>query len=54
MAELREEGRPTIFSIEKADGGATDVFVNPDGAEVLGDQNPDTACQVTQSACTVT
>ena len=42
MAEPREEGRPTIFSIEKADGSATDVFVNPYGAEVLGDQNPDT------------
>lgn len=42
MAEPREEGRPTIFSIEKADGSATDVFVNPYGGEVLGDQNPDT------------
>lgn len=42
MAEPREEGRPTIFSIERADGSATDVFVNPYGAEVLGDLNPDT------------
>jgi uncharacterized iron-regulated membrane protein len=37
MAEPRDEGRPTIFSVVLAGGKPTDVCVNPYGAEVHGD-----------------
>nr|WP_196792081.1 PepSY domain-containing protein [Motilibacter deserti] len=42
MAEPREEGRSTVFSIETADGAGRDVFVDPWDAQVLGDLDPDT------------
>lgn len=42
MTEPREEGRSTVFSLVTADGEPRDVYVNPWGAEVLGDLNPDT------------
>ncbi|MDT0201635.1 PepSY domain-containing protein [Nocardioides sp. AE5] len=42
MAEPRAENRSTVFSIVTADGEPRSVFVNPWGAEVLGDLNPDT------------
>ncbi|WP_107772830.1 PepSY-associated TM helix domain-containing protein [Nocardioides sediminis] len=41
MAEPREDGRSTVFSITTEDGAARDVFVNPYGAEVLGSLDPD-------------
>ena len=41
MAEPREEGRPTVFSVVTAAGDGLDVYVNPYGAEVLGSQDPD-------------
>ena len=41
MAEPREEGRPTVFSVVTAEGEGRDVYVNPYGAEVLGEQDPD-------------
>lgn len=42
MTEPLEEGRSTTFSIVTPDGEPRDVYVNPWGAEVLGDLNPDT------------
>ncbi|MDN5893490.1 MAG: PepSY domain-containing protein [Nocardioides sp.] len=42
MAEPRDDSRSTVFSIVTADGGPREVFVNPWGAEVLGELNPDT------------
>lgn len=42
LAEPREDGRPTIVSIETADGEARDVYVSPYGPEVLGSLDPDT------------
>lgn len=41
LAEPRADDRPTIVSIETADGAARDVFVNPYGPEVLGSLDPD-------------
>ena len=41
MAEPREEGRPTVFSVVTAAGEGRDVYVNPYGAEVLGSRDPD-------------
>ncbi|KRF34111.1 hypothetical protein ASG94_15330 [Nocardioides sp. Soil805] len=41
MAEPREDGRSTVFSVTTEDGAARDVFVNPYGAEVLGSLDPD-------------
>lgn len=41
MAEPREDGRSTVFSITTDDGATLDVFVNPYGAEVLGSLDPD-------------
>ena len=41
MAEPREEGRPTVFSVVTASGEGRDVYVNPYGAQVLGSQDPD-------------
>lgn len=41
MAEPREEGRPTIFSVTTADGSGRDVFVDPYTPEVLGSMDPD-------------
>ncbi|RYP82852.1 PepSY domain-containing protein [Nocardioides guangzhouensis] len=41
MAEPREEGRPTVFSVVTAAGEARDVYVNPYGAKVLGDLDLD-------------
>lgn len=41
MAEPREDGRSTVFSMTTGDGAARDVFVNPYGAEVLGSLDPD-------------
>lgn len=41
MAEPRDEGRSTVFSVTTEDGAARDVFVNPYGAEVLGSLDPD-------------
>jgi uncharacterized iron-regulated membrane protein len=41
MAEPREDGRSTVFSITTDDGATRDVFVNPYGAEVLGSLDPD-------------
>lgn len=41
MAEPREDGRSTVFSVTTDDGSARDVFVNPYGAEVLGSLDPD-------------
>lgn len=41
MAEPREEGRSTVFSITTADGEGRDVFVDPYVPEVLGSLDPD-------------
>ena len=41
MAEPRDEGWSTVFSVTTEDGAARDVFVNPYGAEVLGSLDPD-------------
>ena len=41
MAEPREVGRPTVFSVLTAAGEGRDVYVNPYGAQVLGSQDPD-------------
>ncbi|HTW18373.1 MAG TPA: PepSY domain-containing protein [Nocardioides sp.] len=41
MAEPREEGRATVFSVTTADGEGRDVFVDPYVPEVLGSLNPD-------------
>jgi uncharacterized iron-regulated membrane protein len=41
LAEPREDGRPTIVSIETADGDLRDVYVSPFGPEVLGSLDPD-------------
>lgn len=41
MAEPREEGRPTIFSVTTAEGDGRDVFVDPYGPRVLGSMDPD-------------
>ncbi|WP_182526483.1 PepSY-associated TM helix domain-containing protein [Nocardioides dongkuii] len=41
MAEPREEGRATVFSVTDAEGSARDVFVDPYGPEVLGSMDPD-------------
>ena len=37
MAEPREEGRPTVFSLVTAAGEGRDVYVNPYGAELVED-----------------
>jgi uncharacterized iron-regulated membrane protein len=42
MAEPREDGRSTVFSVVSSDGSVRDVYVDPWGAEVLGDLDPDT------------
>ncbi|GAB6987631.1 PepSY-associated TM helix domain-containing protein [Nocardioides pyridinolyticus] len=42
LAEPREDGRPTVVSIETADGEVRDVYVSPYGPEVLGSLDPDT------------
>lgn len=42
MAEPREEGRSTVFSIVTESGEARDVYVDPYAPEVLGSLNPDT------------
>ena len=42
MAEPREEGRPTVFSVVTAAGESRDVYVSPYGPEVLGSLDPDT------------
>lgn len=42
MAEPRDEGRSTVFSVVTPDGEPREVFVNPWGAEVLGSLDPDT------------
>lgn len=42
MAEPREEGRSTVFSLAMPDGATRDVFVDPYGPTVLGSLNPDT------------
>ncbi len=42
MTEPEDEGRSTRFSIVTDSGEARDVYVNPWGAEVLGEINPDT------------
>jgi uncharacterized iron-regulated membrane protein len=41
MAESREEGRSTVFSLAMPDGATRDVFVDPFGPTVLGSLNPD-------------
>jgi uncharacterized iron-regulated membrane protein len=41
MAEPREEGRSTVFSITTEDGASRDVFVDPYRLEVLGALDPD-------------
>jgi uncharacterized iron-regulated membrane protein len=41
MTEPSEVGRSTVFSVTLPDGSPRDVYVNPYGAEVLGDLNPD-------------
>lgn len=41
MTEPLAADEPTRFSVELADGGVRDVFVNPWTTEVLGDLNPD-------------
>lgn len=41
MAEPREDGRPTIFSVTTADGAGRDVYVDPYGPRVLGSMDPD-------------
>lgn len=42
LAEPREEGRSTVFSVVLPDGEGRDVFVDPFAVEVLGSMNPDT------------
>ncbi|WP_240937885.1 PepSY domain-containing protein [Nocardioides sp. JQ2195] len=42
MTEPRNEGRSTMFSVVTESGEPRDVYVNPWGAEVLGEVNPDT------------
>ena len=42
MAEPREEGRSTVFSIVTAAGKARDVYVDPYTPQVLGSLDPDT------------
>lgn len=41
MAEPREEGRSTVFSVTTADGEGRDVYVDPYGPTVLGSMDPD-------------
>jgi len=41
MAEPREDGKPTIFSVTTAEGEGRDVFVDPFGPRVLGSMDPD-------------
>ena len=52
MAEPREEGRQTVFSVVAADGEGRDVYVNPYGAEVLGSRTRTAPCRVRRSGCT--
>ncbi|MDN4174023.1 PepSY domain-containing protein [Nocardioides sp. SOB77] len=42
LAEPREDGRSTVFSVELPDGEGRDVFVDPFAVEVLGSMDPDT------------
>ncbi|MEV7431725.1 PepSY domain-containing protein [Nocardioides sp. NPDC092400] len=42
LAEPREEGRSTVFSVTMPDGEGRDVFVDPFAVEVLGSMDPDT------------
>lgn len=42
MTEASDEGRSTSFSLVNEAGEPRDVYVNPWGAEVLGEVNPDT------------
>ena len=42
MAEPREDGRSTVFSILTAEGEAREVYVDPYALEVLGSLNSDT------------
>jgi len=42
LAEPREEGRSTVFSVVMPDGEGRDVFVDPFAVEVLGSMDPDT------------
>ncbi|MGD9958049.1 PepSY-associated TM helix domain-containing protein [Nocardioides sp.] len=42
MTEPADAGRSTVFATVHADGSTRDIYVNPYGAEVLGDLNPDT------------
>jgi uncharacterized iron-regulated membrane protein len=42
MTEAAGPDRSSVWHLETADGGVRDVFVNPWGAEVLGDLDPDT------------
>lgn len=42
MAEPRDEGRSTVFSIVTAEGEGREVYVDPYTPEVLGSLNPDT------------
>ncbi len=41
MAEPREAGRPTVFSIVTSEEESLDVYVSPYGPEVLGSLDPD-------------
>lgn len=41
MTEPSAPDRSTVFSVALADGSPRDVYVNPYGAKVLGDLNPD-------------
>ncbi len=41
MAEPREEGRPTVFSIVTPEEESLDVYVSPYGPEVLGSLDPE-------------
>ncbi|WP_435741707.1 PepSY-associated TM helix domain-containing protein [Nocardioides sp. SYSU DS0663] len=42
LAEPREEGRSSVFSVTFPDGEGRDVFVDPYAVEVLGSMDPDT------------
>lgn len=42
LTEPRSADRPTIVSIQTAEGEARDVYVSPYGPEVLGSMDPDT------------
>ena len=42
MTEPSDGDRSTVFSVVEPDGAVRDVYVDPWGAEVLGDTNPDT------------